>query len=110
MEGVDEFIETLCLNIQFGGAGASEFKQIEFKAFGKEGTATYLLVSTNTASDGKVTVCYSYHFLKEMILEEEHRVYTQYAADIFLDWLRAKSCESLQAMLPKNVAPELIYE
>ncbi|CAF4881976.1 unnamed protein product, partial [Rotaria socialis] len=53
MEGVDEFIETLCLNIQFGGAGASEFKQIEFKAFGKEGTATYLLVSTNTASDGK---------------------------------------------------------
>ncbi|CAF4748822.1 unnamed protein product [Rotaria socialis] len=92
------------------GAGASEFKQIEFKAFGTEGTATYLLAATNTAANGKVTVCYSYHFLKEMILEEEHRVYTQYAADIFLDWLRAKSCESLQAMLPKNVAPQLIYE
>jgi hypothetical protein len=106
--GIDEFIDTLCFNIQFDGAAATEFKQIEFKAFGRTGSATYLLVATNVTADQKVTVCYSYQTITEMILE--NRVYTPAASDIFLDWLRAKSCQDLQAMLPSNVAPRLIYE
>lgn len=106
--GIDEFIDTLRFNIQFDGASATEFKQIEFKAFGKTGSATYLLVATNVNMDRKVTVCYSYHTINETVLENS--VYTTVASDIFLDWLRAKSCESLQAMLPANVAPRLIYE
>ncbi|CAF1590979.1 unnamed protein product [Rotaria magnacalcarata] len=106
--GIDEFIDTLCFNIQFDGASATEFKQIEFKAFGKTGSATYILVATNVNTDQRVTVCYSYHAITETILE--NRVYSTAASDIFLDWLRAKSCESLQAMLPRDVAPQLIYE
>lgn len=106
--GIGEFIETLCFNIQFDGAAATEFKQVEFKAFGKTGSATYLLVATNVTADQKVTVCYSYHTITETVLA--NKVYTTAASDIFLDWLRAKSCESLQAMLPPNVAPRLIYE
>ncbi|CAF1482165.1 unnamed protein product [Adineta steineri] len=108
VEGINEFIDTLCFNIEFDGASATEFKQIEFKAFGKKGTATYLLVATNVSMDLKVTVCYSYHNINETIIE--NRVYTMQATDLFLDWLRAKSCASLQAMLPPNVAPRLIYE
>ncbi|CAM4842216.1 unnamed protein product [Rotaria magnacalcarata] len=100
--------DTLCFNIQFDGASATEFKQIEFKAFGKTGSATYILVATNVNTDQRVTVCYSYHAITETILE--NRVYSTAASDIFLDWLRAKSCESLQAMLPRDVAPQLIYE
>ncbi|CAF1977425.1 unnamed protein product [Rotaria magnacalcarata] len=108
LAGIDEFIETLCFNIEFEGASATELKQMEFKAFGKTGSATYLLVATNVATDKKVTVCYAYHTIAETITE--NRVYTTAASDIFLDWLRAKSCESLQAMLPSSIAPQLIYE
>ncbi len=108
LSGIDEFIDTLCFNIQFDGASATELKQVEFKAFGKAGSATYLLVATNVSTDQKVTVCYAYHTITETITE--NRVYTTAASDIFLDWLRAKSCESLQAMLPPSIAPQLIYE
>lgn len=108
LTGIDEFIETLCLNIEYDGASATEFKQVEFKAFGKSGSAVYLLVATNVSRDQKVTVCYAYHTIAETILE--NRVYTTEASDIILDWLRAKSCESLQKMLPSNIAPRLIYE
>lgn len=106
--GIDEFIATLCFNIEFDGASATEFKQMEFKAFGKTGSATYLLVATNVTVDKKVTVCYAYHTITETVLE--NAVYTTQATDMFLDWLRAKSCESLQAILPPQVAPKLTYE
>ncbi|CAF1254497.1 unnamed protein product [Adineta steineri] len=108
IEGIDHFLRTLCFNLDFDGASATEFKQIEFKAFGKTGTVTYLLVAMNINMDKKVTLCYSYHTINETIIE--NRVFTTAASDIFLDWLRAKSCASLQAMLPPGVAPQLIYE
>ena len=108
LDGGREFIETLCFNIEFDGAAATEFKQIEFKAGSKDGTSTYILVATNVDQNSKVTVCYSYHHIDEHILE--NRVFTMQAADITIDWLRAKSCESLKAMLPPNAAPQLIYE
>lgn len=108
LAGIDEFIETLCFNIEFDGASATEFKQVEFKEFGINGPATYVLVATNVNPNGKVTVCYAHHTINERIME--NAVYTNTASDMFLDWLRARSCESLQTMLPPNVAPKLIYE
>jgi hypothetical protein len=107
-DGGKEFIDTLCFNIEFDGAAATEFKQVEFKLGSKNGTATYILVATNVDQNSKVTVCYAYHHIDEHILE--NKVFTIKAADITIDWLRAKSCESLQALLPPHAAPKLIYE
>jgi hypothetical protein len=108
VKGGKEFIETLCFNLEFAGAAVTEFKEVEFKAGSKNGTATYILAATNVDENSKVTVCYSYHYIDEEILE--NKVFTMQAADITVDWFRAKSCESLKAMLPPHAAPRLIYE
>ncbi|CAF1615066.1 unnamed protein product [Didymodactylos carnosus] len=108
VDGGQEFIQTLCLNIEFDGTGATEFKQMEFRVGTKHGTATYLLVATNVDQNMKVTVCYSYHYIDEHLLS--NKIFTLQATDMTLDWLRAKACESLKAMLPEHAAPKLIYE
>ncbi|CAF1535291.1 unnamed protein product [Rotaria magnacalcarata] len=107
-DGWNTFERTLCLNIELSGPSATEFKQLEFKIGGKNGTATYLLVATNVDCCNKVTVCYAFHHINEHILD--HGGFTLRTADVTLDWMRAKSCESLAAMLPRDVAPRLIYE
>ncbi|CAF1027924.1 unnamed protein product [Rotaria sp. Silwood1] len=107
-DGWDMFQRTLCFNIEFSGASATEFKQLEFKVGGKHGIATYLLVATNVDYTDKVTVCYAYHHINQRILD--YGRFTLETADMTLDWMRAKSCQSLAAMLPPNMAPQLIYE
>ncbi|CAF1236685.1 unnamed protein product [Rotaria sordida] len=107
-DGWGMFQATLCYNIEFTGASATEFKQLEFRVGGKNGTATYLLVATNVDNNQKVTVCYAYHHIDQYILD--YGGFTLQTADITLDWMRAKSCESLATMLPSNLAPQLIYE
>ncbi|CAF3621536.1 unnamed protein product [Rotaria socialis] len=107
-DGWNTFERTLCFNIELSGPSATEFKQLEFKLHGKNGTSTYLLVATNVDYCNKVTVCYAYHHIDEHI--QDNAVFTMHAADMTLHWLRAKSCESLAAILPRNVAPRLIYE
>ncbi|CAF3735257.1 unnamed protein product [Rotaria sp. Silwood1] len=107
-DGWDMFQQTLCFNIEFSGISATEFKQLEFKVGGKNGTATYLLVATNVDYSYKVTVCYAYHHIDQHILD--HEGFTMQTADMTLDWMRAKSCQSLATMLPPSLAPQLIYE
>ncbi|CAF2576977.1 unnamed protein product [Rotaria sp. Silwood2] len=107
-DGWNTFQETLCFNIEFSGAGATEFKQLEFRVGGRNGTATYLLVATNVDNSCKVTVCYAYHHINQHI--RDHGGFTMQTADITLDWMRAKSCQSLATLLPPNLAPQLIYE
>ncbi|CAF1160659.1 unnamed protein product [Rotaria sordida] len=107
-DGWNMFQTTLCHNIEFSGASATEFKQLEFRVDGKNGTTTYLLVATNVDKSYKVTVCYAYHHIDQHILD--HGGFTMQTADITLDWMRVKSCKSLATMLPSNLVPQLIYE
>ncbi|CAF4099020.1 unnamed protein product [Rotaria sp. Silwood1] len=107
-DGWNMFQRSLCFNIEFSGASATEYKQLEFKVGGKYGTAIYLLVATHVDYRHNVTVCYVYHHINQHILDD--RMFTMYTADMTLDWLRAKSCQSLANMLPSNLAPQLIYE
>ena len=105
--GGPEFIRTLLLNAEFSGTSSSEFINAEFKVGGKDGTATYIYVVVGN-TNGSVVVAFSYHHLTESLTDNS--IYTSYAAEITLDWLKWKACESLQGMLSANTAPRIEWK
>ena len=93
------------INASFDGLGPGEYKEAKYEIGGRNGTATYIYVVINRETSNNITVTFSYNYLEESLTG--NTVYTSYAAEITLDWLKWKACTSLQGMLPWNVAPRI---
>jgi hypothetical protein len=66
---------------------------------------TYIYVIINKVSSGQIEITFSYNYLGESLTGNE--VYTSYAADITLDWLKWKACTTLQEMLAWDIASRI---
>lgn len=91
--------------ILFDGLGTGEYKEAKYEIGGRNGTATYIYVIINKVSSSQIAITFSYNYLEESLTG--NTVYTSYAGDITLDWLKWKACTTLQGMLPWDVAPRI---
>lgn len=105
--GGPEFIRTLLLNTEHSGTSGTEYTDAEYKIGGRDGTATYIYVVVGN-QNGSILVAFSYHHLTESLTDNS--TYTSYAAEITLDWLKWKACESLHGMLSADIAPQIRWK
>lgn len=102
-----QFINTLLLNAELSGNSSTDYVDAEYKVGGTDGTATYIYVIVAN-QNGKILVAFSYHHLTESLTNGY--VYTQYAEQITIDWLKWKACETLQGILSANLAPRIQWK
>ncbi|CAF1514686.1 unnamed protein product, partial [Rotaria sp. Silwood1] len=103
--GANQFIATLKLNTEHVGIASSEYWDGHYAISGQNGEVTYIFVVIHSESSS-ISVTFSYHHLTENMIGS-NSVYTPYAKDITIEWLKWKALENIQSMVPSNIAPTI---
>jgi len=102
------FINTLNVNCEQIGTSASEYLSAQYMPGSQEGICKYILVVIYS-NGGQITLCHSYHDITENMIGSDS-VYTKYAEEITLHWLKEKAVESIRGTLPSHALPQIAYE